>query len=138
MLPIGMEYGFVNRVNVVKTNPTDWEESKFDISGFIAEANKLKSYKIFSEDNEIVPIETVKKRVFCFLKTSKDKEEKALIIINNDRYYHQHIHMDLAQVMGSSLSQIKDISVEYAMSELPVVLDYGLRPAQVMIFYLKA
>jgi len=43
MIPIGFEFGFTRRLDVVKTRPSDWEEPLFDISGFIAEVNAMKA-----------------------------------------------------------------------------------------------
>ena len=43
MLPLGYEYGFRRKMDVVKTRPSDWESPLFDLSDFIAEANRLKA-----------------------------------------------------------------------------------------------
>jgi starch synthase (maltosyl-transferring) len=42
MIPIGFEYGFRKRLDVVRTRPEDWEEPLIDISDFIAAANAMK------------------------------------------------------------------------------------------------
>ncbi len=42
MMPMGYEYGFARRLDVVRTRPEDWEEPRFDLGPFIAEVNELK------------------------------------------------------------------------------------------------
>jgi starch synthase (maltosyl-transferring) len=42
MMPIGYEYGFRTKMDVVHTLPTHWEQPSFDLSGFVARVNRLK------------------------------------------------------------------------------------------------
>ncbi len=42
MMPIGYEYGFKKKLNVVRTSPEDWETPSFDLRPFISRVNKLK------------------------------------------------------------------------------------------------
>ncbi len=42
MMPIGYEFGFRTRMDVVKTMPGDWERRWMDLRGFIARVNALK------------------------------------------------------------------------------------------------
>src|SRR5690606_17687868 len=42
-MPIGYEFGFRQKLDVVGTRPDDWEEPQFDLSDFIAEVNRIKA-----------------------------------------------------------------------------------------------
>jgi starch synthase (maltosyl-transferring) len=42
MMPIGYEFGFKKKLDVVSTRPADWEAASFDIRRFIRQVNKLK------------------------------------------------------------------------------------------------
>jgi starch synthase (maltosyl-transferring) len=42
MMPIGYEFGFKNKLDVVSTGPGDWETASFDIRRFIEQVNRLK------------------------------------------------------------------------------------------------
>ncbi len=42
LMPIGYEFGFRRRLDVVKTRPSDWEEPWFDLSDDIAAINAIK------------------------------------------------------------------------------------------------
>ncbi len=43
MMPMGYEYGFKKRLDVVRTRPSDWEQPRFDLTAFIAATNAMKS-----------------------------------------------------------------------------------------------
>jgi starch synthase (maltosyl-transferring) len=43
MITMGFEYGFSKRLHVVHTRPADWEKPAFDISGYIADVNRMKA-----------------------------------------------------------------------------------------------
>ena len=42
MVPVGYEYGFTRKLDVVKTRPEDWEDAKLDLTGFIGAVNAMK------------------------------------------------------------------------------------------------
>jgi starch synthase (maltosyl-transferring) len=43
MIPVGFEYGFKNKLDVVASRREDWEKPLFDLTGFIAAANRMKA-----------------------------------------------------------------------------------------------
>jgi starch synthase (maltosyl-transferring) len=43
MMPIGYEFGFRRKLDVVRTRPSDWEEQAFDLSSFVGEVNRMKA-----------------------------------------------------------------------------------------------
>lgn len=42
MMPVGYEFGFRRRMDVVRTMPTEWERRSMDLRGFVARVNQLK------------------------------------------------------------------------------------------------
>lgn len=42
LMPIGYEYGFRRKLDVVRTTPADWEPPAFDLTEFVARVNRLK------------------------------------------------------------------------------------------------
>jgi starch synthase (maltosyl-transferring) len=42
MMPVGYEFGFRKQVNVVETQPSDWERKHFDLRTFITTVNRVK------------------------------------------------------------------------------------------------
>ncbi len=43
MLPMGFEFGFTRKLDVVTTRPGDWEPPRFDLQPFIADVNAMKA-----------------------------------------------------------------------------------------------
>ena len=43
MMPVGYEFGFRRRVNVVETVPSDWERRWVDLRGFVGRVNRVKT-----------------------------------------------------------------------------------------------
>lgn len=43
MMPIGFEFGFRRRLDVVKTRPEDWEETRIDLRPYIRQVNEMKA-----------------------------------------------------------------------------------------------
>ena len=43
MMPVGYEFGFRKKMDVVSTRPEDWEEPQFDLSDFIGAVNRMKA-----------------------------------------------------------------------------------------------
>lgn len=136
MMPLGFEYGFQKRVNVVRTLPEDWEAVNLDLVEFITAVNTLKKkYKVFKEDNQIKEINTENGKVVAFLKNSNDGLEKALIIINIDTTKTQHVRLNMAEIMGVAAKDVVDVSVENPTKRVPAVLDQNITPSQIKLYY---
>ena len=43
MMPMGYEYGFRQKLDVVRTRPQDWEETGIDLTAFVAALHEMKS-----------------------------------------------------------------------------------------------
>jgi starch synthase (maltosyl-transferring) len=43
MMPMGFEFGFAKKLDVVTTRPGDWEEPLFDLTSFVADVNAMKA-----------------------------------------------------------------------------------------------
>ncbi|UEM05367.1 DUF3416 domain-containing protein [Skermanella rosea] len=86
MMPVGYEYGFTRKMDVVKTTPEDWEEPKVDISQFVADVNAMRAatpafnvegpqFRITAPHSPLVGL--------C-RKGTGDVEDCAVILINPD------------------------------------------------------
>ncbi|PKL43329.1 MAG: alpha-amylase [Candidatus Riflebacteria bacterium HGW-Riflebacteria-2] len=133
MIPIGFEYGFRKMLNVVKTDPTWWEETGVDLSPYVKQVANLKDrYPVLKVEPGIEIVDQANwPNVFCF-KKSQPGMKKIFVILNKDRGNHQHVYIpDVKAVLGTS--DITDISPEYALSAIPQTLDYSLRPSEIKI-----
>jgi len=140
MIPIGFEYGFKRRLSVVSTTPEDFEEIHHDFSQFISEVNTLKStYQIFNEESylEKIPVEE-NVNIKVLLKTSLNKKEKCLLIINKDFSKTQTISIEKYLSIFPDRDKIKDISISYPVQKIYKENNLSFKPAEIKIIYCKA
>ena len=133
MIPTGFEFGFKKALNVVKTDPTWWEETDIDLTEFIKKIAKLKKdYPVLSQEEGLEIVDQANwANIFCFKKTLAN-HKTIFIALNKDRHNHQHIYIpDLAAVLGSE--NYIDVSLEHSIEKLPRCLDYALRPSEIKI-----
>ena len=138
MMPIGFEYGFRKRLDVVNTQPQDWEASQWDLSDFITAVNRLKGdWRVFNEEGPIEAVETGNARVFAFAKSSLDGKEKALIVLNKDRRQVQTCRLAQMGYVFSGMTQVQDISPEERLQHTPDFQTGNLKPSGVHVIYAR-
>lgn len=136
MMPIGFEYGFRTRVDVVNTQPQDWETSQWDISEFIAGVNRLKhSYRVFNEEGPIDAVETSNPQIFACVKSSRDHKERALLVLNKDRQRAQSCQLAQLGSVFSGLTHVSDISPDGQLQHTPDFQTAQFRPSGVHVIY---
>lgn len=137
MIPIGFEYGFTKTLNVVKTDPTWWEETDVDLTDYLKKIAELKAkYEILNQERGLEIVDQANwANVFCF-KKSLPGMKTVFVAINKDTESHQHIYIpDLNAVIGEG--ELVDISPEFTFSRLPRSLDYALRPSEIKVIAQK-
>ncbi len=86
MMPIGFEFGFRRRLHVVETTPADWETPAWDLSDAIAAINRTKAaHRPLNEEGPIRPVDLGDRRVFGFLKGTRDGLEWVCVVLNLHR-----------------------------------------------------
>jgi starch synthase (maltosyl-transferring) len=136
MMPIGFEYGFQRRLNVVHSMPSDWEEPKFDLTDFIQRTNQLKTrYKVFNEDNLMRLTKDSRSQVVALKKISIDGKQSAWLIINKDEHHYQTLPQDIKTVLQNK--DIKEVSPDNPQgtgSEYFLDNVINLKPCQIRVF----
>jgi starch synthase (maltosyl-transferring) len=138
MMPIGFEFGFRKKPNVVNTRPEDWENTNVDLTAFITEVNRIKSrHPTFQEDapTEIIPNENP--NILLMWKASGFNPEESLLILNKDIHNMQHVSIESLNDLFQEDSPIRDISPEYRMDRVPEHLSYDLRPGQGIVLVMS-
>jgi starch synthase (maltosyl-transferring) len=136
-MPIGFEFGFRKRLHVVKTRPSDWEESQVDLTGFIREVNRIKRIcPVFNEDGPIEVLDVGNKKVLCLQKKTFSGDECALILLNKDRKSSRQYKISSFPSIFPSVSLVKDISPEPARSSGRDKSSGELGPSGYRVFYL--
>jgi starch synthase (maltosyl-transferring) len=112
MMPVGYEFGFKNRLDVVTTFPDQWEEAQCDLREFIGRINALKTTaRVFNVDGVLLPVATGNPKLAAFAKSTPDAREKALFILNTDLEAWQEVNIpSVADAAGTRY--LKDVSPE--------------------------
>jgi len=113
MMPIGFEYGFRGRLNVVKTTPSDWERPTWDLVDFVTRINRLKSsHRVFNEEGPIEALDCGNRALVAFYKSSRAGGERALVILNKDRQRAQPCDLSRLAHVFSGARSVEDVSPE--------------------------
>jgi starch synthase (maltosyl-transferring) len=86
MIPIGYEYGFRKRLDVVHTRPEDWEHPSIDISDFIAATNAVKkAIPILNMEGPERRLTSPGSKAIALFREAVDRNDGcALLLINPD------------------------------------------------------
>lgn len=113
MMPVGFEYGFRRRLDVVKTTPQDWEQPTFDLVEFVAGVNRLKaSRRVFNQEGPIEAVDCGNPALFAFRKSSRDGGERALVILNKDGRSAQFCDLSRLAHEFAGADSVEDVSPE--------------------------
>ena len=83
MLPMGYEFGFCQKMDVVKSTPKNWENTEFNMSSFIAAANHFKiSTPVFQEEGKLRTLTDYFQPTLILEKSGN--QQTAMIVINKD------------------------------------------------------
>jgi starch synthase (maltosyl-transferring) len=91
MIPVGFEYGFRRRLNVVRTRQEHWEAPLFDISDYISAVNCMRSgIAVLNEEGPQRQITVGAPELLCLLRRARAGAGWVLSIINTDlRHGHE-------------------------------------------------
>ncbi len=99
LMPVGYEYGFTHKLDVVHTGPDQWEETGLDLSSFIREVNRLKaSVPVLGEEGRWEVVTSLDGPTTVLCKRSRDRNPPALVAINKD--WHQPQTLTLPPLDG--------------------------------------
>lgn len=136
MMPIGFEFCFFKRLDVVHSQPGDWEPVRCDLTGFIRAVNLLKArMPVFHQESRIDALDPANPQVFVMRKTSADGRQRALVILNTDMGDRQRVRIEHIRDLLGRPRAITDISLETAGSGGCDTFEANLRPAQAVILY---
>jgi starch synthase (maltosyl-transferring) len=135
MIPIGFEFGFRRKLDVVTTRPEWWEtDTCIDLVGFIQKVMNLKDRSPIL--NTEVPIRIVDQdnwcNVFCYLRQKPGMPRLLTILNKSHRDYHRVFMPDLVGILGGPPL---DVSPDFVMDVVPERnFEYHLQPSQVKLF----
>jgi starch synthase (maltosyl-transferring) len=138
MMPVGFEYGFRRRLDVVETRPDDWERPQWDLSECITAVNRLKaSYRVFNEEGPLDAVDTGNPEVVALVKWSLDRRERALILLNKDRRREQSCQLTRIGHALTGVVHVEDVSLEGRLPHTPDFQTAQLQPSGTYVIYAR-
>jgi starch synthase (maltosyl-transferring) len=135
MMPIGYEFGFRKRLDVVKTRPQDWEETGIDLRSFIRGVNRMKlGHEILQDEAPMEILKDGSADVLVLWKGSVPAREEALLILNTDVRQARRFEADRLGALMETGSPIVDVSPEDPRGSLCDPLCLDLRPGEGRVF----
>jgi starch synthase (maltosyl-transferring) len=86
MMPIGYEFGFKKKLDVVSTRPTDWETASFDLQRFIKKVNKLKiEHPLLHGEGKLKMVTSDKNALLLERRSQQAPGQLAWVLINKSK-----------------------------------------------------
>jgi starch synthase (maltosyl-transferring) len=134
MMPMGFEYGFRKRLDVVSTTPDDWEQPNTDITGFIGQVNAIKSQApVFAGEGRIDRLPYPDQAVLLLRKHAIDGPGQALLVLNKDPWTRQRFYTDDLKNLIQSSAPLRDLSPDWPMDHLPAPFEFWLGPGMARV-----
>jgi len=134
MMPIGYEFGFRKKLDVVSTRPTDWETTSFDLQRFIKRVNKLKTeHPMFHGEGTLKAVTNDRSTLVLERRTEQASGQLAWVLVNKSKGRQTTVNLDgIAPSPRHRLHRIcRD---EVSLPELPVLRQtLVLDPAEVVL-----
>jgi starch synthase (maltosyl-transferring) len=95
MIPIGYEFGFKKKLDVVSTRPTDWETALFDLQKFITRVNKLKiEHPLLHGEGTLKTVTSDKNILVLERRSEQAPGQLAWVLINKSKGRHTKVTLD--------------------------------------------
>jgi starch synthase (maltosyl-transferring) len=110
MMPMGYEFGWSRRLDVVKTRPLPTEPKRFDLSAAIAAMNAMKrDTPVLNEEGPQSRLSTVEDPLLVLVRHGVAAHESAFILLNTDEHAHDIATdrlLEAAETSGSLLEEM--------------------------------
>jgi starch synthase (maltosyl-transferring) len=134
MIPIGFEFGFRRRLDVVETTADDWETPNLDLTDFITQVNAIKdSVPLLDAEGRIEHLDHPDPAILVLRKHALEGPGQALLVINKDPWARQRFYVDDLRHLIQSPGPIRDLSPDWLMTELPAPFEFWLGPGMARV-----
>jgi len=136
MMPMGYEYGFKRRLNVVTTRLEDWEAKTYDLSSYIAGVNRMKQgCPVLLEEGPMVRANPEGETVTLLLKSRERQPGRVLAVINSTLKDQPVQLTNLKEMLGKPMRAWQDLTPDTIPLKLKPEMEFTLAPACLRIFY---
>jgi starch synthase (maltosyl-transferring) len=133
MMPVGYEFGFDRKLDVVRTRASDWQQARFDLSKFIADVNEMKtSLPVLSVEGPQSWMRMEDSGVVILVRTASERKWVATSI-NPDRRAPHDIEATCLRDLGVSLPG-REVTPAGGAMRLTEDASIHLLPSQVRVF----
>ena len=95
MIPLGFEWGFRKKCDVVNATPEDFEEPLYDLTKAVRKALALKKeHAVLHEDCPMREVSAENENVLVLHRRSLDGSEQALLLVNTDTGNEQEVCLE--------------------------------------------
>jgi starch synthase (maltosyl-transferring) len=95
MMPIGFEYGWSRRLNVVGAGDDEPEPKRFDLSGFIAEINAMKqATPALNEEGRQILLTSHGDPLLVLERYTQSGDERVFILVNTDEHQPREVALE--------------------------------------------
>lgn len=134
MIPMGFEFGFRKRLDVVTTVPGDWEQPNLDLRGFIRQVNDIKDQvPLFAGEGRIDRLDYPDPSILVLRKHAVNGPGQALLVLNRDPWQRQRFYTDDLRHLVQSPGPLRDLSPDWPMAELPAPFEFWLGPGMARV-----
>ena len=134
MIPMGFEYGFRKRLDVVTTVPGDWEQPNIDLTGFITQVNAIKDQTpTLAGEGRIDRLDYPDPSILVLRKQAINGPGQALLILNKDPWNRQRFYTDDLYRLIQSPGPLRDLSPDWPMQDLPTPFEFWLGPGMARV-----
>jgi len=107
MMPIGYEFGFARKLDVVRTRPKHWEKRRFDLREFIAAVNSVKASRPALSEEGPAAVVALGADAVALVRHAARSDDEAVALINPARDAVAHVDIaDLADRIGGRLHDL--------------------------------
>ena len=137
LMPVGFEFGFTQKLDVVHTGAGDWEETGVDLSPFVREVNRLKRVvPVLAQEGcwEVVTTLGGATTLLCKRGRAGDGTRPVLVAINKDWHQQQTITLpSLEHYLEGPVRLVPICRAEPIPRPLPTGEALSLEPAEVVL-----
>jgi starch synthase (maltosyl-transferring) len=136
MIPVGFEYGFKKRLNVVETRPEDWEKPTYDLTSYIRGVNSMKKgCPVLLEEGPQLRVNPKGEPVVQLLKSRVGRRGRVLAVINSTAQNRQVSLAHLEKLLSGPARAWKDLTPDVVPLQLKSALEFRLQPYRMKLFY---
>jgi starch synthase (maltosyl-transferring) len=138
MMPMGFEFGFRNKLDVVKTRPDGWETPLFDLTDFVRATNEMKdSTPVLNQEGLQVRFTAPHTPLVGLLRHGSGSDGgRAAALVNSDpQHSHDFSIQEMAEVMAAGIEEIREITPLNEHGPLAGHSRIRLAPWEMRVFY---